>query len=122
MNINISTIKAFIALGRGCFLRRPCPRLIVSRVVQSLGCSIGRSSSGRSSSGRSSSSRSSSGRSSLSRSSLILSSSSVSGLASIYKKGFTVVDRKLVGPLGNYTLQVSPSRAKRVYSLVYLLL
>src|SRR6266536_2290974 len=117
MNIDMSAIKAFVALGRGCFLGRPRPRLTVSRVVQSLGCSTGRSSSGRSSSGRSSLGRSSSG-----RSSLILSSGSVSGLASIYKKGFTVVDRKLVGPLGNYTLQVSPSRAKRVYSLVHLLL
>ncbi len=54
--------------------------------------------------------------------SLILYSSSVSGLVSIHKKGFTVVDQKLVDPLGNCTLQVSPSRAKRVYSLVHLLL
>src|SRR6266487_4252549 len=98
MNIDMSTIKVFVALGRGYFLGRPRLRLTVSRVVRSLGCSTGRSSSG--------------------RSSLILSSSSVSGLASIYKKGFTVVDQKLVGLLDNYTLQVSPSRAKRVYSLV----
>src|SRR6266487_7058360 len=107
MNIDISTIKAFVALGRGCFLGRPCPRLTVSRVVRSLGCSIGRSSSGRSSSGCSS---------------LISSSGSVSSPASIYKKGFIVVDQKLVGLLGNCTLQVSPLRAKRVYSPVYLLL
>jgi len=93
------TIKVFVALGRGCFLGRPRLRLTVSGVVRSLGCSTGRSSSGRSSSGRSSSGRSSSG-----RSSLILSSGSVSGPAFIYKKGFTVVDRKLVGLLGNYTL------------------
>ncbi len=109
MNIDMSVIKAFVALGRGCFLGRPCPRLTVSRVVQSLGCSTGCSSSGRSSSGRSSSGRSSSGcsssgRSSSGRSSLISSSGSVSSPASIYKKGFTVVDRKLVGLLGNCTL------------------
>ncbi len=100
----MSIIKAFVALGRGYFLGRPCPRLTVSRVVQSLGCSTGRSSLGRSSSGRSSSGRSSLGCSSSGHSSLILSSSSVSSLASIYKKGFTVVDRKLVGLLGNCTL------------------
>ncbi len=93
----MSIIKAFIALGRGCFLGRPRPRLTVSRVVRSLGCSVGRSSSGRSSSGRSSLGCSSLGcsslgRSSSGRSSLILSSGSVSGLASIRKKGFTVVD------------------------------
>ena len=89
MNIDMSTIKAFVALGRGCFLGRPRPRLTVSRVVRSLGCSVGRSSSGRSSSGRSS---------------LILSSGSVSGLASIRKKGFTVVDQKLISLLDNCTL------------------
>ncbi len=90
----MSTIKAFIALGRGCFLGQLYLRLIVSRVVQSLGCSIGRSSSGRSSLSRSS----------LGCSSLILSSSSVSSPASIYKKSFMVVDRKLISLLGNYTL------------------
>ena len=90
----MSTIKAFVALGRGCFLGRLCLRLTVSRVVRSLGYSTGRSSLGRSSSGRSS----------LGRSSSILSSGSVSGPASIRKKGFTVVDRKLVGLLDNYTL------------------
>ncbi len=104
MNIDMSAIKAFVALGRGCFLGRPRPRLMVSRVVRSLGCSVGRSSLGCSSLGRSSLGRSSSGRSSSGRSSLILSSGSVSSLASIYKKGFMVVDRKLVGLLDNYTL------------------
>ena len=94
MNIDMSVIKAFVALGRGCFLGRPRLRLMVGGVVRSLGCSTGRSSLGRSSSGRSSSGRSSS----------ILSSGSVSGPASIRKKGFTVVNRKLVGLLGNYTL------------------
>ena len=46
-------------------------------------------------------------------------SSSVSSPVSICKKGFTVVDRKLVGPLGNYTLQVSPSSARRLYGPVH---
>src|SRR6266487_3844210 len=92
----MSVIKAFVTSGRGCFLGRPRPRLTVSGMVRSLGCSVG--------------------------SSLVLLSSSVSGLVSIYKKGFTVVDRKLVGPLGNCTLQVSPSSARRLYRPVHFLL
>jgi len=75
----MSVIKVFVSLGRGYFLGRPRLRLTISRVVRSLGCSIGRSS-------------------------LISLSSSVSGPVSIYKKGFTVVNRKLVGLLGNYNL------------------
>jgi len=78
INIDMSVIKAFVTSGRGCFLGRLCPRLMVSSVVQSLGCSTGGS--------------------------LVLLFSSVSGPVSIYKKGFMVVDRKLVGLLGNYTL------------------
>ena len=77
MNIDMSVIEASVTSGD--FLRRLCPRLMISRVVWLLGCSMGRSSS-------------------------ILLSSSVSGLVSIYKKGFTVVDQKLVGLLGNCTL------------------
>ncbi len=61
------------------FLRRPCPCLMISRVVWSLGCSTGRSS-------------------------LILLSGSVSSPVSIHKKGFIVVDQKLIGLLGNCTL------------------
>ena len=74
----MSVIKVFVSLGRGYFLGRPRLRLMISRVVRSLGCSVGGS--------------------------LVSLSSSVSGLVSIRKKGFTVVDRKLVGLLGNYTL------------------
>ena len=77
MNINMSIIEASVTSGD--FLRRPRLRLMISRVVWSLGCSIGRSS-------------------------LISLSGSVSSLVSIYKKGFTVIDRKLIGLLGNYTL------------------
>jgi len=92
----MSVIKAFITSGRGCFLGRPCPRLTVSGVVQLLGCSTG--------------------------SSLVLLSSSVSSPVSIYKKGFTVVNQKLIGLLGNCTLQVSPSSARRLYRPVHFLL
>src|SRR6266487_3447640 len=96
MNIDMSAIKAFVTSGRGCFLGRPRLRLTVSGVVRSLGCSVGGSS--------------------------VSLSSSVSGLVSIRKKGFTVVDRKLVGPLGNCTLQVSPLSARRLYGPVHFLL
>src|SRR6266487_2134583 len=92
----MSTIKAFITSGRGCFLGRLRPRLTVSSVVRSLGCSMGGSS--------------------------VSLSSSVSGLVFICKKGFTVVDQKLVGLLGNCTLQVSPSSARRLYRPVHFLL
>ncbi len=68
-----------VSVISGDFLRRPRLRLMISRVVWSLGCSIGRSS-------------------------LISLSGSVSSLVSIYKKDFMVINRKLIGPLGNYTL------------------
>ncbi len=77
MNIDMSIIE--VSVTSSDFLRRLRPRLMISRVVWSLDCSTGRSSS-------------------------ISLSSSVSSPVSICKKGFTVVDRKLVGLLGNYTL------------------
>ena len=82
--------------SRGVFLRQPRPRLAGSRVFLmgcSIGCSFGCSSS------------------------ILLSNSS---LVSAYKYGFTVVDLKSVGLLGNCTLHVSPLRASKVYSLVHL--
>ena len=80
----------------GVFLGRPRPRLTGSRVF-STGCSAGCSF-------------------------LVLLSSSDSGLVSACKYSFTVVDLKSIGPLGSCTLYISPLRASKVYSLVYLLL
>ena len=89
---------------RGIFLMRLHPHLVGSRVFSigcsmgcpfgcSIGCSFGCSSS------------------------ISLSNSS---LVSAYKYGFTVVDLKSIGLLGNCILHVSPLRASKVYSLVHL--
>jgi hypothetical protein len=101
LRLRLTSGKVF---SRGVFLRRLRPRLAGSRVFLigcsmgcsfncSLGCSFGCSSS------------------------ISLSNSS---LVSAYKYGFTVVDLKFVGLLGNCTLHVSPLRASKVYSLVHL--
>ena len=112
----MSVIEVSVA-GRGCFLRRPRPRLIGSRmvflrgvflrrpgprfrgsrIVFSEGCSSGYSSS-------------------------ILLSGSDLGPVPIRKYSFTVVGLKSVGPLGNCTLYVSLLSTSKVYSPVYLLL
>jgi hypothetical protein len=98
--------------SRGVFLRRLRPCLVGSRVFL-MGCSIGCSFS----CSIGCSFGCSLGCSFSCSSSISLFNSS---LVSAYKYGFTVVDLKSVGLLGNCTLHVSPLRASKVYGLVHL--
>jgi len=109
-----SVIEVSVA-GRGCFLGRPRPRLTGGRMVFSRGVFLGRPGPGFGGGRMVFSEGCSTG-----CSSSISLSGSDSGPVLIRKYGFTVVDLKSVGPLGNCTLYVSPSSASRVYGLVYL--